>query len=305
MPTKTPVSEKNTKGEIFDAYRRLVSEVQSSSGLSVPFEDKKILDQAQSQTVEKIVEDLTRLKLSLNQTISELTDKLTAEAERFTMLKKAAELTQKELAETEQIKVQLGLLKKLIDTHAQKQTELEKEITSKRAEWAEEQKSYQDGLKKERTRETEEYEYAFKQKKTRDSQEQDEVRRLFEKEMAQKKAEYKAMETELLDLRKRAASWESEREAAIKQAVALVEANLKREAEISAKLAKQEAQSQLSLKELKIETLSESVKQQQNEIVRLHTELKAATAQVKDIAISAVEGSRKMESPPASQTVSK
>ena len=252
MPKTKSVSEKNTKNEILDAYQELLAQVQENLPISnTVVEEEALVTKAGSDTVAKIVEELTKLKVSLSHTISSLTDQLTAEAERLSTLKKAIAISQKELTETQQIKYQAGLLQQLIIVHKQKDIELEKEMSAKRAAWDGEQATYLENLKRERERARDEYEYQVKLKKSRDAQEQDETRRLFEKEMAEKKQAHAAMLSELEDLRKRAAHWDTEQEQAVKQAVVVAETVLKREAEIVAKLAKQEADNKLSLAERK------------------------------------------------------
>lgn len=72
--TKT-VTEKNTKSEILDAYQELLTQVQKNiPASSENLEEKALIEKAGNDTVTKIVEELTKLKVSLSQTISSLTD---------------------------------------------------------------------------------------------------------------------------------------------------------------------------------------------------------------------------------------
>src|SRR5438045_3055191 len=98
--TKTPVSEKNTKNEILEAYQSLLAQVSGeTSEEEVSTQDQELLQTAAMQTVEKVTTDLSRLRITANQTISSLTEQLTEEAERFTTLQKAIALAQIELSE--------------------------------------------------------------------------------------------------------------------------------------------------------------------------------------------------------------
>lgn len=163
MPRTKQVSEKNTKQEILDAYKELITGI-GGEATELPHEDKMALDKASKESVEKITSDLASLKLSLNKTLTELTDQLTGESERLTTLRRAIAISQKELEETEKIKAQSGILKRLLELHRQKEDELTQEIESKRKEWAREQTEYREKIERERARDEEEYAYELKMK---------------------------------------------------------------------------------------------------------------------------------------------
>ncbi|MBU3978952.1 hypothetical protein KKE68_04605, partial [Patescibacteria group bacterium] len=108
MPRKskiiqTPVSERSTKPEIFDAYKELLTQVEEKPEDETHKEEKQIVDTAAKETVEKIVGDLSQLKISLSQTIGSLMEKLTTEAERLAAIRKAITIAQKELEETQKV----------------------------------------------------------------------------------------------------------------------------------------------------------------------------------------------------------
>jgi len=136
------ISEKNTKSEILQAYQELIQQVtQSIEPDSVSLERKQVIDSAAKDTIEKVVQDLTSLRLSVNQTIGNLTEKFTEETEKLSNLQKAIQLADTELEEVQRIKVVSGMLQKLIETHKQKEEELNQEIERKRNQWGISQKN--------------------------------------------------------------------------------------------------------------------------------------------------------------------
>lgn len=292
MPRTSKVSEKSTKGEILDAYRQLLTEASVGESPISP-EENVVIASASKETVEKITKDLAQLKLSLTQTISDLTDRLTQEAERFTTIKKAIAIAQNELEELLQIKARAGMLKRMVELQQQKEAEFEKELAAKQRAWEEEQRNHEETMKRERDRDEEEYAYQQQLLKTRDIDERDGTTRAFERELVEKKEEYARSLKELEDLRKKATQFPSELERAVKEAVARAVIKEKDTATVVAKLAGQEADNKLSLAYANIKSLEELVKSQSAEIARLNRELAQATNQVKEIAIAVAEGQRK------------
>lgn len=303
MPRTAKVTEKSTKGEILDAYRELLHEA-SLSESTQSSEETSILASASKETVEKITKDLTQLKLSLTQSISDLTDRLTQEAERFTTIKKAIAIAQNELEELLQIKARAGMLKRMVELQQQKEEEFDKEIVSKRRAWDVELNAFEEQRKRERVRDEEEYRYQQELLKKRDTDDRQEEKSAFEREIASHKEEYTKQLKELEEFRKKTAQFPTELEKAVKEAVTTAVAKEKDTAEIVARLAKQQADSDLKLAQAKIESLQDMAKSQTLEITRLNRELAQATNQVKDIAIAVAEGQRKEAQTPTPKTPS-
>lgn len=288
MPRMGRVSEKSTKGEIFDAYRQLLVEASAGEEM-MPTEDKAAVAAASKETVEKITKDLSSLKLSLNQTIADLMDRLTQEAERLATIQKAIAVAGRELEETQQVRVRLGMLKRMVDLQKEKEEVFDKEMSAKRMAWEEEQRAHEGSVKRERSRNEEEYAYQQKLLKARDED---------------KKEEREQTLKELDELRKKVTQFPSELEKAVKEAVASAVAKETESAAFAAKLAGQEAQSNLALAHAKVGSLEDLVKSQTVEIARLNRELSQSTIQVKDIAIAVAEGQRKETQTPTPKTPS-
>lgn len=292
--TSSKVSEKNTKNEILEAYYELIN--QATEGIvedETINQDQQILESAAKETVEKITTDLSSLRISANQTISSLTDQLTAEAERFAILQKAISIAKVELAESNKIKLHVGMLKRMIELQKLEEEKFERAMEEKRNEWIEEQKAYEEQLKRERNREEEEYAYQKTLNKKREKDTFEEEKRAWEYDLQKKKEQQAQMEGELTELRRKAVLFPQELDKAVKTAVAQAIGQEKKESQIRQNFAKQEWDAKQQLYALKIASFEQSIKEQVTEINDLKRQLEKATQQVKDIAVTVIEGARK------------
>lgn len=295
MPrTKAPVTEKNTKNDILDAYRELLAEVsQGSVDDGTQVVEKQLMDAASKETVEKITTDLSQLKLSFNQTIATLNERIAEEAERLALIQKAIAIARKDLAETQQIKVRAGMLQRMIEVQKEKEEAFEKEMKTTREVWELEQKEYDERVGREREREEDAYRYGQDLAKKRNADEQEEAKRAVEREKTAEKEARAQSAKELEELRKRVALGPAELEKAVKDAVGTALAQSKHEADIAAKLVKQEYDGEIRVRQLTIDQSETTVKNQSMEIARLKQQLDEAMKQVKDIAVAVIEGPKK------------
>src|SRR6266568_3367229 len=300
----TKVTEKNTKNEILDAYHKLLTEATSDTTEDeTAKQEQQLVDTAAKETVEKVTTDLSRLRLTANQTISSLTEQLTGEAERFATLQKAIAVAKAELEEVSQIKLRSGMLKRMIELQKQEEEKFEREMAEKQAAWLAEQKSYEEVLKKDRSREEEEYGYQKTLRLKREKDAFEEEKRVWEREMQEKKQLHAEREAELVDLRKKAAQLPGELDKAVKTAVAEAIAQEKKDSQIRQNFAKQEWDAKQQLSALKVISLEQTVKVQAGEIAELKRQLEKATQQVKDIAITVIEGAKKFPEAPVKSPV--
>jgi chromosome segregation ATPase len=236
MATKNKlVSEKNTKSEILQAYEELMGELSNEAEFTKPeIEAQEIIKTASTQTTEKTINDLAKLKVSLNQTIDNLTDSLVSEAEKLVSLKKAVEISRSDLEQNYQIKSKAEMLKKLFESHSEKQSALEKEMNSKHKEWEEEQKSHEESLKRKRQRDEEEYKYQA-----------DLENRRWGQKLEEEKQSYQQKLVELSELTKQVAQFPQEKEKAIAQSVEKALAESHKQAEVDKSFAQQKTESTL------------------------------------------------------------
>lgn len=143
-------------------------------------------------------------------------------------------------------------------------------------------------LDTEHERQKEEYDYTFNKRKNRQEEELEETRRKVESELKEQKDELKQQQEELIDLRKQASEFDNRLETEINKASTSTEKRLKESYEHEKALARSENRNALALFEQKAASLIETVKNQQEEIKRLHISLDAANKQVTSIAEKAV-----------------
>lgn len=292
--SRKTLTERSTKNEILEAYHNLLAELGEDEVESLKDQEARtVAEAAASETVEKITTDLSSLKISLNQEITKLTEELTEEAQRLATLKRAIGIAQKELQDTQQVKIHAASLYRLIELKKQQEEALEKEMQTKRNAWEQAQQDYEQRIRRERARDEEEYSYQQSLNRKRDALELQEKRKAFEQEVTAKEEKQAALLKELEDLRIRAQQFPIDLEKAIKEAVGRKEAELKKEAATEAKLIAQRNEAQQALAQQKIDALTDLVKSQTAEITRLTQQLDEATRQVKDIAVSVIEGPRK------------
>lgn len=288
------VTERNTKNEILDAYQQLLDQLHKDTASDeTAKQEQALLDSAAKETVDKVTKDLSQLKIVVNQTISNLTEQLTNEAERFATLQRAIAIAQKELEEKQQIKARAGMLYRLIETYTKEETQLEQEITSKRQTWLSEQQAYEERIKRERSREEDEYEYIKKLQRQRDLEAWEEEKRKREQRLAAEQEKQAQKDKELEELRKEVAQFPAQLDKAVKEAVAKTVMEERKEAQVRANFAKQDADTNAQIASLKISSLEKTVKEQREEIAELKRQLEKATQQVKDIAVTVIEGPRK------------
>lgn len=289
-----PVTEKNTKGEILKAYQGLLEQITSPEEVdSTPRSEKVILDSAKNETIEKIVNDLSQLKLSANQTINVLSEKLTQEAERLSDIRKAIDISEQELEEIHNIKARAGILQRMVEIQKQQESEFSAQMNKQHTEWEDEQKEYEQTLKRERTREEEEYAYQLSTKKRRDSEQLSEERKNWEKEKQVRQQVEKEQEVELTSLREQVTQFPKRLEKAIEDAVRTAVEQAKKEAQIDKNFAKQESENRTQLAQMQVNSLESTVTAQKSKIEALERQLADATKQIKDIAVTVINSSQR------------
>ena len=296
--TKT-VTEKNTKQEILSAYQELLTEIAPATpeDSARVREETALLDSASRETVEKITADLGKLKISFSQTISNFTELLTAEADRLAMLRKASTIAEKELEERQKIKVTAGLLERMITLQKERETVFETDIAARKTVWEKEQHEYEETVTRNRKREEEEYRYTQQLERKRMADERENERLVRERKVQEDKEAREALVSELTELRKKVAATPAETERTVKDAVTKAVTQSQADAAIKAQLVKQQSDAELNLSSVRVETLESAVKAQAQEIVLLRKQLDDATRQVKDIAVSVIENTRKESAP--------
>ncbi len=219
-----PISTKNTKNQILEAYEELLLKQQEKK----TDEPKKIQELQKQETVVKnasglstegIVKDVSGLKVNLSAALDKLSEGFIAEFRKFEELQKAIQIEKQQLedlyqlsASTDSLSVMLLAQKEKKEQYelemANRSRELEEQIKSEKAQFETEmaerklnlkklqedtqskQKEEAEQLQKNRKREEEEYVYTLKINRKKETDLYEEKKEKLEKELADKKAAF-------------------------------------------------------------------------------------------------------------------
>lgn len=330
QPLKISVS--STKQEMLGAYHDLLKQLQEKRESELKPEEKmeekvtkKAVEVADSLSTEGIVKEIGNLKSEIGKLLSQLSDHLEEEVNKYRQIKKAVEVRETEIHEIYEIQKSTSTLAALIEAQHQKRQEFETEMTSKReeltreiqnmgAEWGKEKKQHEAEIKerdtvelKKREREKEEYLYAFQreQQLTKDRF-QDERAKLekeiqqkkeqMEKELAERQKAIAQKEAEWNELQRKASAFPKELELAANKAVKEAVEKVQLEAKNREELLKKEFDGDRNVLNTRIQSLEKTVKEQNEQMSKLSQQLEKAYSQVQDIAIKSVEGSSNFKS---------
>lgn len=331
MPEKQPQIPKmtlsNTKKEMLEAYNNLLKQLEEKREAelkpSEKIEAKKIrevIETADSITTERVVKKTADLKYEFGITLSKLSEELESEVAQYQTIKTAVENERKELQEIFEIQKEATSLAALIEAQKQKREtferemaarkeSLESEIQTTREEWDKNRKSHEQEMKereileqKQRKREKEDFDYSFQREKqqAKDKFEADKSawerewnnsKEAKEKILAERERTIAESETELAELREKVKLFPQELnkaiEKAVKEATELIIMENKHKEQLNLKVYEGEKK----VLNTQIESLEKTIKEQNQQIVRLSAQLEKSYNQVQDIAVKAVEGS--------------
>jgi hypothetical protein len=172
--------------------------------------------------------------------------------------------------------------------------------------WTEQQKELKETTEKQRKREEEEYLYnlkltrkketdTYEEKKARLEKELADKKAAFEKEISEREAKLVAAEAELNELRKKAETFPKDLEKAVAAAEKAVTEKLTTKYDFEKQLTARQTEGEIKLKEQTINTLQAKIKDLETFNKELSGKANVAEANVKDIAIKAIENSRKLQ----------
>ena len=317
------VSEKSTKSQILQAYNEALAKLKEAKQEDRKIEKKKeeeskIVKQASENSVEKIVNGISRAKIEIMNALDEVGEKLTSEFKKLEELQKAIELETNYLHEIYDIKVNADALSALLLAQKEKKTSFEEEIESKRAsfedemlqkklQWKLEQENYENQkkerdvqLKKDRQREEEEYNYnlqlkrkkdadVYNEQKTKLEKELIDKRTAAEKELSERETSIAAKEKELSELKVKVEQFPKELDNAVKETEKSVIEKIEFKYKHQAELGQKEIDGDRNLNKQIIASLENKIKEQAEQIKQLTQKVNDSGQQVQTIAIKAIE----------------
>jgi len=322
------VTEKNTKAEILKAYEILLKDVQTAKA-DVPKlvqeekQRKETLDKVAKISNETIVKSITVLKSDLSNSLDEILKNLSEEFRKLEEIRAAITVKKKSLEDLYSLSANTDSLAAMLLTQKEKKEIFEKEIkekseafaieiTAKKEQWEiekakqkAEEKEYTDELTKRRKREEEEYAYNLKISRQKEQDAYDSKKLQLEKELVDKKAKFeqevssrelnlKNTETELAQLRINNTEFPAKLDKALKDKEAEVTKQLQTKYGFDIQLMDKQSVADIRLKDQTITSLQEKIKEQQEQLKEYAEKANRAEANVKDIAVKAIENASKI-----------
>jgi len=323
---KSP-SMSNTKKEMLDAYNALLKGFKEKKEAELKpekkIEEKKakeVVGMADSLSTEGVAKGIGNLKLEIGKMLTEISDRMEGEVNKFRGIQKAIEVKEKEFQELFEIERSAETLAALLESQnlkrrefelgmAERKEKLNEEIETTRAEWEKEEKDYEAEIKKRdaeekkrREREKEEFTYNFnrEQQLARDEFEDEKLnlekelqvkKERVEKELAEREKRIAENEEELSELRKQVGDFPEEMAVAVDKAIKETAARINLESKNKVELLNKEFEGERKVLTTRIDSLEKTVKAQSEQISNLSQQLEKAYQKVQDIAVKAVEGS--------------
>ena len=284
------------------------------------------LTQVQQQKLQYTIESLMLLQSGFGGAVSELSEKLTSEASKLEELRRtvAEEIQQlKDLHSLEEVEDET--LDNLIQQYEQsfkafgeelseRQETVGQELLDRRKAWEKEQEEYKRALKerndnqqKAHQRDRESYHYELNLARNLNIEEYDLNKKALYKQMEEfqqaQEQQWAEREKAIADREKLYAEVKAKVEAFPKE----LEANIKNgkdngrnignyQAKIKSDLYAKEVEGQKQYYELQIQSLSQTIQNQDTRIANLSKQLDSALKQVQDLAVKAIEGSSNLSS---------
>ncbi|MGA9750199.1 MAG: hypothetical protein WBS54_00240 [Acidobacteriota bacterium] len=324
-PPQAEISERSTKAEILAAYQRLAQAAGENQGGEAVRGDAPARDaslfaeerpamkaetrkEVEALSLDAIVMELSSLKLAIGKHLTDVEERLSAEAVRLAALKEASAEQEARLRELHEIEAAAGKLEELRQTIASEKETSEAVMAQTRAQWDKEKREHEAALKerdaldkKERQREEEDYQYQLKQRRQREKDafdaEREERRRKLEEELTTREADVKAreealaaQEKELAELRQRAQEFPAQLDQAVRAAAESAAKATEERLKLEKLLLEKDMEREREVMRLTVASLQERVKEQEGRIKALDADLKESVVRSQSVASRAIEG---------------
>jgi hypothetical protein len=319
------VSTTSTKTEILNAYTELLDKMNESKQDNPKTEQEKKIKEstvasASALSDEKIIGQISSLKLAVNSSLDKIEDDLAGEYQKLVKIKEAISIEEQRLNDYYQINAGADSLAVILAAQKEKKAEFENEMATQRSTFEEEmkinkvkwekegkeaeekRKELEDSIKKQRVREEEEYLYNLQltRKKDKDQYEQKkaslekdlaEKQDLFENEIKSREQAVMMTENELKELRTKVEKFPAELELAVQAALKETNARLDRDYKFEKQLSTKEHESEIKLKSQQLESLQLRIKDLEVQLKQAQAKVESSELNTKEITLKAIESS--------------
>jgi len=323
MATKKEKSpERTTKKEMLETYTETKAKLDEKAKSELKPEkvkeekkDKEIVSEADAIASSDLDMKIDILKSDITKSLSDVSEKVRNEAEKYKKLQAAVQVREKELSEIYEVEKAASSLAALIESQIRIREEFEKEMETSRIEWEKEKEIRDNTLQEEkaeeektRKRQKDEFDYSFKREcELRKNKFNDEMVKIekefqirkedFERNIAEREKLLAARESAMAekekimdDLQTRVSGIEDETANAVAKAVKESTEKLKLEFSSKEALIVKSFEGERNVLLTKIESLDSVVVSQKQQVEILQKKTEDAYAKVQDIAVKAVDG---------------
>jgi hypothetical protein len=277
------------------------------------------------QKMNYTIESLAKIQLGFGSAANELSEQLTTKASKLGEIQSAVENELEQLKQLHNLEVSENILDTLItsyeenskayqDEFSQRQEVLLQEIDEQRKTWVKEQeeksrevKERNENLHKTQQRDEAEYKYnlELERKLANDEYEQqqkvlnnqlEELQQETEKEWSEREKVIAEREKQFDESKAKVEAFPKEKEAAIKKATEEGKGIAHYQAKIKSDLYAKEVEGQKRFYEQRLQSLEQTITNQETRIQNLSQQLESALKQVQDLAVKAIEGTANVNS---------
>lgn len=298
-----------------------------SATLEKPKLEPKAMNQSSTvqQKMNSTIEKLAIIQLGFGSAASELSEQLSNQAFKLAEIREAIDKEVEELKQLHNLEISEDILDTLVKSYednakayqeefSQRYEVLSQEILEQRNTWVKEQEEYKattkernENIQKTRQRETAEYKYdlELQRKLETDEYEQrqkglykelEEIQQEINKQWSEKEKEVSEREKQFEEAKAKVEAFSKEKEAAIKKATEEGKGIAHYQAKIKSDLYAKDVEGQKRFYEQRLQSLEQTISNQDSRILNLSKQLESALKQVQDLAVKAIEGSANVNS---------
>ncbi|BAY25705.1 hypothetical protein NIES2100_55110 [Calothrix sp. NIES-2100] len=277
------------------------------------------------QKMNYTIESLAKIQLGFGSAANELSEQLTTQASKLAEIRENVEQEVEQLKQLHNLEISEDILDTLISTYednskryqeefSQQKEVLLQEIDEQRKTWLKEQeennrlsKERDESLKKSRQRDEAEYKYSLElqRKLAKDEYEQEqkelnkqleEFQQETEKNWSEREKVIAEREKQFEEAKAKVEVFPKEKEAALKKATEEGKGIAYYQAKIKSDLYGKEVEGQKRFYEQRLQSLEQTITNQDNRLQNLSKQLESALKQVQDLAVKAIEGTANVNS---------
>ncbi|MBD2447252.1 hypothetical protein H6G76_08745 [Nostoc sp. FACHB-152] len=277
------------------------------------------------QKMNYTIESLAKIQLGFGSAANELSEQLTTQASKLAEIRQNVETEIADLKQLHNLEIADDTLDTLItayednskayqEEYNQRYEVLSQEILEQRITWQKEQEEYKqsnkernENLNKSRQRDTAEYKYDLElQRKLETNEYEQRQKELYrqleefqeetEKQWAEREKLIAEREKQFEEAKAKVEAFPKEKEAAIKKATEEGKGIAHYQAKVKADLIAKEVEGQKRFYEQRLQSLEQTITNQESRIQNLSKQLDSALQQVQDLAVKAIEGNANVNS---------